>query len=805
MADTEETLISIETHNKLTKLNNVTTLTKNINDTDYKQIESKDEEEDQEEKHAEEKHNEINLQINEEIIKTQSTVGLSKISGKLAKEYVTENKFDFDIIPNAKSVNEWLFIPLTDASVLTGTTMPKKYIGHVNYMKYQCLKTDGWAFNSQTGHIKKNLPHIDEWTAMPYNYENNQNIDQNLPGLYVAPCIYLPQGEECASCKLYPVILAYCPRCKYKIGSKNMKKHKYETKSAYSRAKDNSYKAYVYLKQNPTKMRMITLIRRMYRAILQWIDMISDITVLQLLFIGKKKFFPFFVVMVIGIIAPYLISWAVSLRWLDKHFRGKNKHFCTSFVTGLLMIPPIGVMACFCLDVYWTIEDAIINWFRLLCCSKKSRKESEDEQAYRHLRSVAGLLLESIPQAIVQTILLIGWSDDAQKLGIDLQAVIISLCASVLNIISIVFSIWRESKKHSMTFIDYALVSLQGKFGFIPQLPAIERGIIELVDWTRYEFGHESAGMFAEAISSDNSCLKTVFVSKTTFRNMSNNSIKFFVAACKSQNVTVKYREVLMMKGWMGNRVWNLKSNFSLLCHAIRTNDIPLFHFCLSEGMVDDMCCMTGQSAIMIAAQELNGDYYVNLLLKNNANVNILDEYSRTPLLLSCMQGFENLVEILLKHGADPNIVDKRSNKSCLWSASQKGYKGIVKLLLEYGANVHQVDSIYQINCLLANCYGLCDYDIVKMLIDAGVNVNGQDGMGRNSLMQMCTIIGVNHNDFEIHYDIIELLVNEKSDLTLRDKNNLNACDLARQTMKSNPKLDSVNVQKLLMMVTPRK
>lgn len=291
------------------------------------------------------------------------------------------------------------------------------------------------------------------------------------------------------------------------------------------------------------------------------------------------------------------------------------------------MFPPIGITCCIILDICWTFEDAILNWLRLICY-QKTRTETEDEEAFRHLRAVSNLLLESIPHAILQTVLLIIYSSKASELGIDIRSVIISLTVSTLNIISNLITIYRESIRHSMSFWDYALVSLQGKFGFIPQLPAIEKGMLSLVDWSRFRFGYESAGMFAETISGETSKLKTVLVSHFTFRNMSKNSMKFFVAACKSQDINIKYKEILMMKGWTGKRVRTLRANFSLLCYAIRVNDHALFHYGVCQNLVNDYCCMSGDSAIMIAAHETHGDYYLRELLKYGANVNILDEYS---------------------------------------------------------------------------------------------------------------------------------------------------------------------------------
>lgn len=80
------------------------------------------------------------------------------------------------------------------------------------------------------------------------------------------------------------------------------------------------------------------------------------------------------------------------------------------------------------------------------------------------------------------------------------------------------------------------------------------------------------------------------------------------------------------------------------------------------------------------------GHYEIaELLLKNGANINAVNNNGTTALNLAAQKGYYRMVELFLKKGADVNISD---NNGCtpLCAATKKGDKDIVELLKTYGA-----------------------------------------------------------------------------------------------------------------------
>ncbi|KAH6664496.1 hypothetical protein B0J14DRAFT_523182, partial [Halenospora varia] len=82
----------------------------------------------------------------------------------------------------------------------------------------------------------------------------------------------------------------------------------------------------------------------------------------------------------------------------------------------------------------------------------------------------------------------------------------------------------------------------------------------------------------------------------------------------------------------------------------------------------------------------------VKLLLDQGADVNLKDNYKRTPLHQASVNGHTKVVQLLLDQGADVNSKDS-DGKTPLDLASASGHAEVVQLLLDQGADVNSKDS----------------------------------------------------------------------------------------------------------------
>ncbi|WP_026997368.1 ankyrin repeat domain-containing protein [Flectobacillus major] len=116
------------------------------------------------------------------------------------------------------------------------------------------------------------------------------------------------------------------------------------------------------------------------------------------------------------------------------------------------------------------------------------------------------------------------------------------------------------------------------------------------------------------------------------------------------------------------------------------------------------------------------------ILLKNNANVNIYDTYEGSSALIEAASSkyyHVKFVEALLQHGANVNDVQKIKNepdkiKSVLMKAAKTGNINLIKLLIEKGANLNYQNSYKQ--TALSEAVMRERYNIVLYLLENGAD-----------------------------------------------------------------------------------
>lgn len=145
--------------------------------------------------------------------------------------------------------------------------------------------------------------------------------------------------------------------------------------------------------------------------------------------------------------------------------------------------------------------------------------------------------------------------------------------------------------------------------------------------------------------------------------------------------------------------------------------------------------------------------YNVNILLKNNVNVNLCNKERQSPFSIACQHGHFYIVNILLKNGAHFNQRNKQRFSS-LYRACQNRYDEIVELLLQNDANVILGSGHFSL--FIACQEGHCN--IVKRLIEKGAVVDKCVKKGTIPLYVACQ---------EGHTDIVKILLRNKADVYL--------------------------------------
>lgn len=166
----------------------------------------------------------------------------------------------------------------------------------------------------------------------------------------------------------------------------------------------------------------------------------------------------------------------------------------------------------------------------------------------------------------------------------------------------------------------------------------------------------------------------------------------------------------------------------------------------------------------ILKACYINDSKLFELAISNGASVDAAKLWGETCLMISTQFQDAVLTERLLQLGADDHRTNQYGDCALTLACNSSNIKAI-ELLLEYGkrySNIHQ----NQLNDALTHMCKFGSLLIVKMLVEAGADVNTQDGKGFTSLMGACM-----YNKLQI----ISYLLYRKVDREAQDQDGNNA------------------------------
>ena len=195
-----------------------------------------------------------------------------------------------------------------------------------------------------------------------------------------------------------------------------------------------------------------------------------------------------------------------------------------------------------------------------------------------------------------------------------------------------------------------------------------------------------------------------------------------------------------------------------------------------------DVHALTKNEKAFIEAAE-NGDIEtVRYLINSEVDIDAQDQEGNTALMLASQNGYFDIVKLLVDNGAYIDIKNKYgitaidysrnseilklfmdiapyyilNNKEILIYQSNFDNEENVKILLNNGIDVNYIGPYGTTAIILAR-----SIEIVKILIDAGANINMQDNNGNTILMNVSA---------RGQSDILELLLEHGANINIKDK-----------------------------------
>lgn len=139
-----------------------------------------------------------------------------------------------------------------------------------------------------------------------------------------------------------------------------------------------------------------------------------------------------------------------------------------------------------------------------------------------------------------------------------------------------------------------------------------------------------------------------------------------------------------------------------------------------------------GSSALHFTAMK-GGVALARYLCESNAEVEAVDKWRQTPMILGAWGGHVEMIKVLCEFGAQVNTCDREGKTPLLVSAFH-GHTNTVRILCENGANIDMPDSFSQ-NALMMACQHDEGMEVVQLLVELGCNKNMTDQHNRCCLL----------------------------------------------------------------------
>jgi ankyrin repeat protein len=186
------------------------------------------------------------------------------------------------------------------------------------------------------------------------------------------------------------------------------------------------------------------------------------------------------------------------------------------------------------------------------------------------------------------------------------------------------------------------------------------------------------------------------------------------------------------------------------LAEAVKLVDVRLARLLLGAGANVNAANEDGQTALMLAVR--SGDpAIVDVLIGSGANVKAIEDWrGQTPLMWAAARGAADVVKLLIAKGADVHVRAKENDwpsqitsepraqyrptggLTAMLYAARTGCKGCVEALLDGGADINMPTPDGVTPLMLALDNG--NYDVAKYLLGRGANPETWDWWGRTAL-----------------------------------------------------------------------
>ena len=240
----------------------------------------------------------------------------------------------------------------------------------------------------------------------------------------------------------------------------------------------------------------IATIWNSFRRSISFIDLFTDLRLLYLVSIGESPIISFIIILSVSLVCPYIVSYSCGIKLFhinrDNNYDIKNLNESNSFdgyvalkkLVAYLTLSPVGVFYFVFLDLI----DIVFVYYKLFCVVFLNKNEIElkmleemaakqlgmtrmDYEGIKRQRATAQMMFETIPQAIVQFLLLVnvfGNGDSLSVANVEPLDVCLSILSAILNSLFQILRLKLESEACNEKFSEYCVECLMARISWIP-------------------------------------------------------------------------------------------------------------------------------------------------------------------------------------------------------------------------------------------------------------------------------------------------------------------------------------------------